>query len=197
MRNPAFGPALQEEQVVLRGSEHVEDDPNAQREGEALDALGETVAGEAINEPIGSTMRCSPGKGAETVTLMSGPGAPRVRTTSVRASRAHRRSWAPQAAGIEPVGRAIENPKQDALLPANALNSNWIVPPLRPISSRLAPFNSPLEGHTGGTCGPTGSIHSRRPPLLRLHLRHCLTCWARFLWLRLCRAQANRQGAGC
>jgi hypothetical protein len=43
-------------------------------------------------------------------------------------------------------------------LPANALISQWIAPPLRPVASCLVPFNSPLEGHTGGTCGPTGAI---------------------------------------
>jgi hypothetical protein len=63
-----------------------------------------------------------------------------------------------EAAGIEPASRRKQNPKQVALLPANALISQWIVPPLRPVSSRLVPFNSPLEGHTGGTCGPTGAI---------------------------------------
>jgi hypothetical protein len=57
-----------------------------------------------------------------------------------------------EAAGIEPATRRKQNPKQVALLPANALISHRIVPPLRPVSSRLVPFNSPLEGHTGGTC---------------------------------------------
>ena len=57
-----------------------------------------------------------------------------------------------EAAGIEPAARRTQNPKQVALLPANALISHRIVPPLRPASSRLVPFNSPLEGHTGGTC---------------------------------------------
>jgi hypothetical protein len=56
-----------------------------------------------------------------------------------------------EAAGIEPVTRRKQNPKQVALLPANALISHQIVPPLRPVSSRLIPFHSPLEGHTGGT----------------------------------------------
>jgi len=66
-----------------------------------------------------------------------------------------------EAAGIEPASRRKQNPKQVALLPANALISHRIGPPLRPVSSRLVPFLSPLEGHTGGTCGPTGSICSR------------------------------------
>ncbi len=57
-----------------------------------------------------------------------------------------------EAAGIEPAARRKQNPKQVALLPANALISHRIVPPLRPVSSRFVPFNSPLEGHTGGTC---------------------------------------------
>ena len=58
-----------------------------------------------------------------------------------------------EAAGIEPVNKAIENPKQDALLPANALISHRIVPSLRPVSSRLVPFSSSLEGHTGAHAG--------------------------------------------
>jgi hypothetical protein len=66
-----------------------------------------------------------------------------------------------EAAGFEPVTRRKQNPKQVALLPANALISLRIVPPLRSVSSRLVPFNSPLEGHTGGTCGPTGSSRSQ------------------------------------
>ena len=65
-----------------------------------------------------------------------------------------------EAAGIEPATRRKQNPKQVALLPANSLISHRVVPPLRPVSSRLVPFSSPLEGHTGGTCGPTGSICS-------------------------------------
>jgi hypothetical protein len=63
-----------------------------------------------------------------------------------------------ETAGIEPTARRKQNPKQVVLLPANALISHRSVPPLRPVSSRLVPFNSPLEGHTGGTCGPTGAI---------------------------------------
>ena len=51
-----------------------------------------------------------------------------------------------EAAGIEPAARRKQNPKQVALLPANALISHRIVPPLRPVSPRLVPFNSPLEG---------------------------------------------------
>ena len=60
-----------------------------------------------------------------------------------------------EAAGIEPASRRKQNPKQVALLPANALISHWIVPPLLPVSSRLVPFNSPMERHTEGTCGPS------------------------------------------
>jgi hypothetical protein len=44
------------------------------------------------------------------------------------------------------MGRAIENLKQDALLPANALIPLELVIPPHPVSSRLVPFNSPLEG---------------------------------------------------
>jgi hypothetical protein len=57
-----------------------------------------------------------------------------------------------EVAVIEPASRRKQNPKQVALLPANALISHRIVPPLRPVSSHLVPFYSPLEGHTGGTC---------------------------------------------
>jgi len=57
-----------------------------------------------------------------------------------------------EAAGIEPASRRKQNPKQVALLPANALISHRFVLPPHPVSSRLVPFNSPLEGHTGGTC---------------------------------------------
>ena len=60
-----------------------------------------------------------------------------------------------EAAVMEPATRRKQNPKQVALLPANALSSHRIVPPLRPVSFRLVPFLSPLEGHTGGTCGGT------------------------------------------
>ena len=63
-----------------------------------------------------------------------------------------------EAAAIEPASRRKQNPKQVALLPANALISQRLIPPLRPVSSRLVPFNTPLEGHTGGTCGPTEAI---------------------------------------
>jgi hypothetical protein len=59
-----------------------------------------------------------------------------------------------ETAGIEPTARRKQNLQQVALLPANALISHRLVPPLRPVSSRLVPFNSPLEGHTGDTCGP-------------------------------------------
>jgi hypothetical protein len=34
------------------------------------------------------------------------------------------------------------------------LISHRIVPPPHPVSSRLIPLNSALEGHTGDTCGP-------------------------------------------
>ena len=63
--------------------------------------------------------------------------------------------------GIEPATRREQNPKQVALLPAIALISHRFVPPLHPVSSHLVPFNSPLEGHTGGTCGPASWSHSR------------------------------------
>ncbi len=80
-----------------------------------------------------------------------------------------------EAAGIEPASRRKQNPKQVALLPANALISQWIIPPLRPVASRLVPFNSPLEGHTGGTCGPTqGSVlrpSTGLPPQASPHVR--------------------------
>jgi len=76
-----------------------------------------------------------------------------------------------EAAGIEPASRWKQNPKQVALLPANALISHRIVPPLRPVSSRPVPPDSALEGHTEGTCGPSlltrcaamGSLSQCRP----------------------------------
>ena len=44
-----------------------------------------------------------------------------------------------EAAGIEPVSKAIENPKQDVLLPAIALILLGFVIPSRPVSSRSIP----------------------------------------------------------
>jgi hypothetical protein len=57
-----------------------------------------------------------------------------------------------EAAGIEPVNKAIENPKQDALLPAIALILLGFVIPPRPTPFPRVPPLSPLAGHTGGTC---------------------------------------------
>ncbi len=56
-----------------------------------------------------------------------------------------------EAAGIEPVNKAIENPKQDALLPAIALILLGFVIPPRPTPCPRVPPLSPLVGHTGGT----------------------------------------------
>jgi hypothetical protein len=56
-----------------------------------------------------------------------------------------------EAAGIEPVNKEMENPKQDALLPAIALILLGFVIPSRPTPSPRVPAHSPLEGHTGGT----------------------------------------------
>ncbi len=67
-----------------------------------------------------------------------------------------------EAAGIEPVTRRKQNPKQVALLPANALISRRFVLPPHPVSFRLIPFNSPLEGHAHwGTYDPTKSSRAR------------------------------------
>ena len=66
-----------------------------------------------------------------------------------------------EAAGIEPVNKAIENPKQDALLPAIALILLGFVIPSRPIPFPHVPPLTPLAGHTGDTCGPTRSSRSR------------------------------------
>jgi hypothetical protein len=60
-----------------------------------------------------------------------------------------------EAAGIEPVNKAIENPKQDALLPAIALILLRFVIPPRPTLFPRVPPRTTLEGHTEGTCGPT------------------------------------------
>jgi len=82
-------------------------------------------------------------------------GAGRVSSRFETALAGYMRTKAPareEAAGIEPVTRRKQNPKQVALLPANALISHRIVLPPYPVLSRLVPFNSPLEGHTGGTC---------------------------------------------
>jgi len=56
--------------------------------------------------------------------------------------------------GFEPVGRAIANPKQDALLPAIALISLGFVIPPRPTRFQRVPAQTTLEGHTEGTCAP-------------------------------------------
>jgi hypothetical protein len=55
-----------------------------------------------------------------------------------------------EAAGIEPVTRRKQNPKQVALLPANALILHRIVPPPRPVSSRSIPR---WRGRVGGRRG--------------------------------------------
>ena len=51
-----------------------------------------------------------------------------------------------EAAGIEPVSKAIENPKQDALLPAIALILLGFVIPPRPTPCPRVPPLSPLAG---------------------------------------------------
>ena len=51
-----------------------------------------------------------------------------------------------EAAGIEPVSKAIENPKQDALLPAIALILLGFVIPSRPTLCPHIPPHSPLVG---------------------------------------------------
>lgn len=56
-----------------------------------------------------------------------------------------------EAAGIGPVNQAMENPRQDALLPAIALILLGFVIPSRPTLCPRVPSLSPLEGHTGGT----------------------------------------------
>src|SRR5687768_1872073 len=54
----------------------------------------------------------------------------------------------------------MENPKQDALLPAIALILLVFVIPSRPTPCPHVPPLSPLAGHTGGTCAPP---HRPRP----------------------------------
>lgn len=56
-----------------------------------------------------------------------------------------------EAAGFEPASKAIEPPKQDALLPAIALILLGFVIPSRPTPSPHVPPPTPLAGHTGGT----------------------------------------------
>jgi hypothetical protein len=79
--------------------------------------------------------------------------------------RDHLRSWGRIQVGSQPgkertFTSRLPRVPPGAQLPANALISHRIVPPLRPVSSPLVPFLSPLEGHTGDTCGPTGAICS-------------------------------------
>ena len=56
-----------------------------------------------------------------------------------------------ESAGIEPVDEAMENPKQDALLPAIALILLGFVITPRPMPFPRVQPPTPLEGHTGGT----------------------------------------------
>ena len=49
------------------------------------------------------------------------------------------------------MNKAIENPKQDALLPAIALISLGLVIPPRPTPFPRVPLQTTLEGHIGGT----------------------------------------------
>jgi len=74
-----------------------------------------------------------------------------------------------EAAGIEPVNKAMENPKQDALLPAIALILLGFVIPPRPTPCPRVPPLSPLAGHTEGTCAP--------PPRLRPSPRRAVCDW--------------------
>jgi hypothetical protein len=61
------------------------------------------------------------------------------------------------ATGIEPATRRKQNPEQVALLPANALISHRIVPPLRPVSSRLVP-SRPVQFPAGGVESTGGAV---------------------------------------
>ena len=58
-----------------------------------------------------------------------------------------------RSTGLEPVGRAIGNLKQDALLPAIALIPPGFFLPSRPTPFPREPPRTTLEGHTGGTFG--------------------------------------------
>ena len=51
-----------------------------------------------------------------------------------------------EAAGIEPVNQAMENPRQDALLPAIALILLGFVIPPRPTPFPRVQHPTPLEG---------------------------------------------------
>jgi hypothetical protein len=65
-------------------------------------------------------------------------------------------------AGIEPATRRKQNPKQVALLPANALISLRIVPPLHPVSSRSIPR---WRGTLGAHAAQLGqAAHGRERP---------------------------------
>jgi len=59
---------------------------------------------------------------------------------------------ASSAVGIKPVNRAMENPEQDALLPAIALILLGFVIPSRPTLCPRVPSHYSLAGHTGGRC---------------------------------------------
>jgi hypothetical protein len=61
--------------------------------------------------------------------------------------------------GFEPVGRAIGNLKQDALLPAIALILLGFFLSPRPTPSPQVPPRTTLEGHTEGTCQPRAILH--------------------------------------
>lgn len=66
-----------------------------------------------------------------------------------------------EVAGVEPADKAMENPRQDALLLAIALISLGFVIPPCPTQLPLVPPPTPLEGHTGGTNGPARFSNSR------------------------------------
>ena len=72
-----------------------------------------------------------------------------------------------EAAAIETAARRKQNPPQVALLPANALNSRRFPLSPHPVSSRLVPLLSPLEGHTDGTCGQQGEAAGGHERLYR------------------------------
>jgi len=56
-----------------------------------------------------------------------------------------------EAAGIEAADKAMENPRQDALLPVIALIFLGRVSSPRPTPFARVPPPTTLEGHTGGT----------------------------------------------
>jgi len=68
-----------------------------------------------------------------------------------------------EAAGIEPAARLNQTPKQVALLPANALISHRIVPPLPSHLVPSRPVQFPAEGAHWGTCSPVLQSQVMKP----------------------------------